>query len=185
LPFREGETSLNAMDKRSDIWANCERSDLMLDLVNDWMVEFLQKPYPHYEETIENCSEGLEQCIDSLTEMIKGTCDQERERARSENFSYKRAVDHFRKEVDSGRLGALEGASRRFRHLLFVARKASHYILSDELGRFQFHKLSDDIIGDETGSADGDESELKLTIMKQQADLLRASVGNPFNDFDH
>ena len=154
----------------------------MLDLVNVWMVELLQKPYSHYEETIETCSDGLEQFIDSLAEMIEPTCDQEMERARPENFSYKRAVEHFRKEVDSGRLGTLEGATRRFRHLLFVARKASHYIIFDELGRFQFHKLCDDITGDETVFADGDENELMRTIMRQQADRLRASVGNPFDD---
>jgi hypothetical protein len=153
----------------------------MLKLLNDWIVEFLQRPYPHYEETIANCSDGLEKYIDSLSEMIKGTCDQEKARARSENFSYKRPVEHFRKEVDSGRLGEIEGVTRRFRHVLFVARKASDYILSDERGRFQFHKDCDAITGEETARAEyGDENELKLTIMKQQADLLRASIGNPF-----
>jgi hypothetical protein len=167
-------------DRLSDVWAKCYRSDCMLELLNDWIDEFLQRPYPHYEETIANCSEGLEKYIDSLSEMIKGS-DQERARARSENFSYKRAVEHFRKEVDSGKLCEIKGATRHFQHVLFVARKASHYILSDERGRFQVHKDCDEITGEETARAEyGDENELKLTIMKQQADLLRASVSNPF-----
>ena len=133
-------------DRLSDVWAKCYRSDCMLELLNDWIDEFLKRRYPHYEETIENCSEGLEKYIDSLSEMIKGS-DQEKARARSENFSYKRAVEHFRKEVDPGKL--VEFATRRFRHVLYVARKASHYVLSDELGRFQVHKDCGEITGEE------------------------------------
>jgi len=164
-------------DRLSDVWAKCYRSDCMLELLNYWIDEFLKRPYPHYEETIANCSEGLEKYIDSLKKMINGN-DQEREWARFENFRYKR-VEHFRKEVDSDNLGEI--AARRFRHVLSVARKAGHHILSDELGRLSFHKDCDEITLEETARTEyGDEDELKLRIMKQQADLLRASVRNPF-----
>ena len=162
-------------DRLSDVWENCDRWDLMFELLDDRILEF---PTHRVEDLIE----GLEKYIDSSFGMVNESSDQEREQVRFRNFSYKRAAQQLRQEIDSEKLSQFEGNRRLFRHVRFVALKASQYILFDELGRFQFHKLCDDITGDETVFVDGDENELKRTIMKQQADLLRASLGNPFND---
>lgn len=162
-------------------WENCDRWDWMFELLDDRILEFSTHNY-HNAERVEEQIEGLEKYIDSSFGMVNESSDQEREQVRFRNFGYKQAAQHLRQEIDSEKLSQLEGSRRLFRHVRFAALKASQYILFDELGRFHFHKLCDDITGDETLSGDRDEHELKLTIMKQQADLLRASVGNPFTD---
>ena len=171
-------------DRLSDVWENCDRWDWMFELLDDRILEFPMYNH-HNAERVEGQIEGLGKYIDSSFEMVIESSDQEREQVRFRNFSYKRAAQHLRQEIDSEKLSQFEGNRRLFRHVRFVALKASQYVLFDELGRFQFHKLCDDITGDETVFADGDGNEFKRTMMKRQSDLLRASVGNPFKVFDH
>jgi hypothetical protein len=109
-------------------WENCDRWDWMFELLDDRILEFPTHNH-HNAERVEGQIEGLGKYIDSSFEMVIESSDQEREQVRFRNFSYKRAAQHLRQEIDSEKLSQFEGNRRLFRHVRFVALKSKSICL--------------------------------------------------------
>jgi hypothetical protein len=75
-----------------------------------------------------------------------------------------------------------EGQRRRFIWLWLTAYEATRYVFEEKVDRFQFNNLAEQIIA---GSVvrdveECDDLEFRRNLLKKQADLLRATVSNPF-----
>jgi hypothetical protein len=143
-------------------WTNLQSSGWILDLLNEETLGIFVSSEHDRAKRLNQWACGLEKYVDALSEL-----------------SYKPAVQHFQQELESGRLSHLEASRRRFSHMLYVARKASHDVLRDELG---IHELMQDV---STGDAaappsDYDENQIRLTVLRRQANTLRDSLRNPF-----
>jgi hypothetical protein len=156
----------------SDVWANCPRPDWMLDILK-------RRKYRNAEK--------VEPYIDALSEQIDDVSEQGREWARRAHFNYQPGVRQLEEEVESGKLSRSEASRRRFIWVWITAYEATRYIFEDKIARFHFDNLFEQIVGkDVVRITDVDEIEFRCTLLHNQADLLRKSVGNPFrlaNDF--
>jgi len=152
---------------KPDALANCHRPDWMLELLKGY-----------------GCYENLECFIDSLSMLIYDPCAEARDRARQEYFNYQPYVDQLEQEIVSGNVSQFEARRRRFISARLTALEAVRYIFEDKVGRFQFEKVFAHIMCEEMGIklpvTNVDEIEFKRTILKEMADMLKQSLGNPF-----
>jgi hypothetical protein len=153
----------------ADVWENCPRSNWML-----WLL---------YKHNYRN-GEKLESYIDSLSEQIDDIDENELERTRQRHFNYKGYIGELEKERETGRLSQHEVMRRRFIWTWLTARHATQFILDSKVARIQFNNWTEKFLMAEAGVdfqvADFDETEVRLTLLKEQADKLRETMGNPF-----
>jgi hypothetical protein len=150
----------------SDVWAQCPRPD--------WMLDILKRR--NFGE-----AEKLERYIDSLSEQIDDVNEQGREWAQRAHFNYHPGVRQLEEEVESGKLSQSEARRRRLIWVQIVAYEATRYIFDDKVARFQFDSFFEQIVDkDAVPITDSDEIEFRCTLLNNQAELLRKSVGDPF-----
>jgi len=152
-------------------WTNLQSSELMLGLLNEETLRIFLSSDHDRGERLNQWAYGLEKYVDALRELMIEPLEQ--------NFSYKPAVEHIRQELRSGRLCHLEASRRRFGRMLDIARKAGDYVLRDELSIYEL--VRDASNGDAAAPpSDYDENQIKLTVLRRQANKLRDSLPNPF-----
>jgi hypothetical protein len=160
-------------EKLSDVWSNCYRPDWMLELLKRSSDQ--KRDYQH--------ADALEKYIESLRERMEDNCDQLTQDVECD-FRYRQGVRHIQHEVESGKFSVFEGQRRSFIWLWLTAYEATRYFFEDKIDRFHFNRFAEQIIAEDTAIGttpnDSDEIELKRNVFNMQADLLRATVGNPF-----
>jgi hypothetical protein len=157
----------------SEMWKNCNRPDWML-----WIL---------YEHNYRN-AEKLERYIDWLRDQVKYVSE---ELLRG-YFSYEGCVKQFDKDVNARNANQSKARRRRFMCTWHTAFDSVGYVLQDKVERAEFNHHAEPIINAEVGinlpATDFDEIELRLAVLREQADKLREIIGNPFelagvNDF--
>jgi hypothetical protein len=153
----------------ADVWKNCPRSN--------WMFRILNRC--NYRN-----GEKLEGYIDWLSEQIDDANESALEEIRQRYFNYKGYVKQLEIEGQAGKLPQTEVRRRRFIWTRIVAEHATGYVLDNKVARAQFDKFTERFLiavaGEDSQIPDFDEIEIRLVLLKEQADKLRESMGNPF-----
>jgi len=99
-------------------------------------------------------------------------------------FNFGSGVNSIRKEIESGKIGVLEGERRCFIWLSIIAYEATRYVFENEIDRFQFDNLKEKIIAEHMGigpmTNNRNETDFRRNLLKKQADQLRTAIANPF-----
>lgn len=161
-------------DRLSDVWINCERPDLMLDLLKsncNWRRDY-------------RSNEGLMNYVRLLREMAALRCG-EPNASVEHYFNFGSGVDSIRKEMKSGKIDVLEGERRCFIWVWIVANEATRYIFEDGIDRFEFDKVAEKIISEHMGlepmTNNRNEIDFRRSLLMKQAEQLRAAIPDPFH----
>ena len=86
--------------------------------------------------------------------------------------------------MESGDIDVLEAEPRCFIWLWMVANEATRYVFEDEIDRFEFDKVAEKITAEQMGIEplidNRNEIDFRRSLLKTQADQLRAAIPNPF-----
>ena len=160
-------------DRLSDVWINCEHPDWMLDLLKrncNWRRDY-------------RSNDGLMNYVRSLREMAALHYG-EPNPAVEHYFNFGSGVDSIRKEMESGHIDVPEGERRCFIWLSMVAHEATRYVFEDGIDRFEFDKVAQKVITEHMGiepmTDNTNEIDFRRSLLRKQADQLRAAIPNPF-----
>ena len=153
----------------AEVWQHCPHSDWML-----WIL---------YKRKYRN-AEKLEKYIDWLSEQISDPNEDELEETRRRHFNYEACNKTLEEHGNGGTPSETEVRRCRFNCTWITARDATSFLLEDKVATAHFNKRNERFLMAQAGIdlqvGDFDETEMRLALLKEQADKLRETIGNPF-----